>query len=609
MCTGLLAFCVQSGELGSADTMHRLQTAHSFWTSQPAVSPNEYPEFGVHGRGGKLYDWYGIGQPLLLLPFDIIGTGISKLSIFDDYGRDTDPTVRNIFVTYSVNILISVLTALVCFRFLPLLGFDSRESTAGVLALLFCTTHLHYTQNMMENNYILLLTMTGFCFQYEWLQTGSRRALLIGSAALGLNLLTRLTTGLDLIAAGVFLLLVLRFKRALGISSALVGTAASGRGPQTARFSPTGVVARPIERSSTAISGRAFGQFAVTYSKTALPIYAVFLLLDRLYQFYRFGNWTTTYVHYFTIEHRLQDRTLPAKYPWETPFHVGFLGPLISPEKSIFLFDPLIVLTIVVSAVLFLRRRVPSRRDSVESARYPGLTPWAKLDHPSEVAARGRTAEMTEANACESAKSNSEDEFDLMRPVDCFAGVKAYVIASFLLVLGYICLYARYTVWSGNFAWGDRYVSTAAEMAAFISVPLLIRFRAQLTKPVWALGLFLICASLIIQLASLAFWLPLEIYQIQDLGSQFVIWLRFKNIVAFALGKMDAWGLNTDAMGYDHWDYQHINTWNFLPFVLRRMGAAPRWVVDVVFAVWGAGTAAVACSLWELRSKISYGQK
>src|SRR5215510_12078766 len=97
---GLLAFVVQSGELGSADTMHRLQTAHSFWTSQPPVFPNEYPEFGVHGRGGKLYDWYGIGQPLLMLPFDIIGAGISRLPIFADYGADTDPTIRNIFVSY-----------------------------------------------------------------------------------------------------------------------------------------------------------------------------------------------------------------------------------------------------------------------------------------------------------------------------------------------------------------------------------------------------------------------------------------------------------------------------------------------------------------------------
>jgi hypothetical protein len=204
MVAALLAFCVQSGETGSADTAHRLQTAHSFWTSQPAVFPNEFPEFGVYGRGGRIYDWYGIGQPLLMLPFDIVGTGISKLPMFGDYG-DTDPTVRSIFVTYSVNILLNILIALVCYRFLVLLGFDLVQAVAGVLALLFCTTHLHYTQNMMENNYIQLLTFTGLRYQYEWLRTGKRRALIVGSAAFGLNLLTRLTTGLDLIFGGVFL--------------------------------------------------------------------------------------------------------------------------------------------------------------------------------------------------------------------------------------------------------------------------------------------------------------------------------------------------------------------------------------------------------------------
>ena len=50
---GLLAFVVQSGELGTADTMHRLQATHWLWTSEPQVFSNEYPEFGLHGRGGK----------------------------------------------------------------------------------------------------------------------------------------------------------------------------------------------------------------------------------------------------------------------------------------------------------------------------------------------------------------------------------------------------------------------------------------------------------------------------------------------------------------------------------------------------------------------------
>jgi hypothetical protein len=134
-------------------------------------------------------------------------------------------------------------------------------------------------------------------------------------------------------------------------------------------------------------------------------------------------------------------------------------------------------------------------------------------------------------------------------------------------------------------------------MAAFISVPLLLKFGGGLGRVVRVFAMVLIAVSLLIQLASLAFWLPLEIYQIEDLGSQFVIWLRFKNILAFAFGKMDAWGLNTDAMGYDQWDYQHITTWNFLPFVLRRVGAAPRWVVDMAFGIWGAGIAVLVYSI------------
>jgi len=496
---GLVAFVAQSGELGSSDTMHRLQATHSFWTSEPPVFPNEYPEFGVHGRGGRLYGWYGIGQSLLMLPADVIGTWLERIPIFSEYNGN-DPSVRNIFVTFTTQILINVLTALVCLRFLQLMGFSMGQSVAGVLALLFCTTHLHYTQNMMENNYILLLTLTGFCFQREWVKTGSRRALWIGSAAFGLNLLTRLTTGLDLIAGGVFVLLLLRW--------------------------PEGSKRRELSERM------------LTYAKAVLPIYAGFLLIDRVYQYYRFGSFFNTYVSVVAKEYRQMTPSLPPNYPWETPFHVGFLGPLITPEKSIFLFDPLIVLTIL--AVMFA---------------------W-KYFAPS---------------------------------------VKAYVFTAFFLLLAYICFYARYTVWSGDFAWGDRYVSTAAELAAFISLPLLLRYRQRLGKVIWSLGVVITAVSATIQVASLAFWLPLEIYQMETMGHpRFVIALRFKNIAAFALGKMQAWGLNNVPMTQDPWDYVHITTWNFLPFVLRRVGEAPSWVVDITLALWIGGLAALVLCLWQI---------
>ncbi|MGP0099632.1 MAG: hypothetical protein ACLPHI_21565 [Terriglobales bacterium] len=498
---GLLGFVVQSGELATADTMHRLQTTHWLWTSEPQVFPNEYPEFGLHGRDGRLYSWYGIGQSLLMLPADVLGTWIEHWEVFSGYGDD--PAVRSIVVSYSTNILLSVLTALVAFRFLRQLRFSLKESVAGVLALMFCTTHLHYTQNMMENNYIMLLTLIGFSFQYEWLRSDSRRALLIGCCALGLNLLTRLTTGLDLIAAGVFVVLVMWFDRARGVG---------------------------------------LWRRALAYCKVAAPVYLFFLVLDRVYQFYRFGSFTNTYVTQFAWEYKHRDPTLPANFPWSTPLHVGVLGALFQPEKSIFLFDPLLVLAIVLLAWL-----------------------WRRL--PPEVRAHG--------------------------------------VTSLLLLLAYIFFYARYAFWAGDFAWGDRYVSTTVELVALPAVPLLLHYREHLGKIIWGAAWVLIAASLLIQVASLAFWVPLEIYQEETLGHPtFVIALRFKNIAAFALGKMDAWGLNNESMTQDPWDYVHITTWNFLPFLLRRVGAAPGWLVNLAFAVWAGALAAMGTVLLRLRTSL-----
>jgi hypothetical protein len=496
----LIAFVVQSGELGSADTTHRLQSAHAFWTAEPPVFPQEFPEFGVHGRGGKLQSWYGIGQSLLLLPADVVGTYIARLPIFAEYD-DTDPSVRDIVVSYSINILVTVLTALLCFRFLRQLNFGVSQSVVGVLALLVATTHLHYTQNMMENNYIFLLTMAGFSYQYEWLRSGNRRALLIGSGAFGLNLLTRLTTGMDLLAGALFLLLVLWLE---------------------------------------GIGGRPLWDRCRTYIATALPVYLFFGLLDRLYQFYRFGSFFNTYISVVTRETMQRNPSLPPSYPFDTPFHTGFFGALFAPEKSIFLFDPLLLLMILLCAVA-----------------------WKRFS-----------------------------------PV-----VKAYAVTCCALLLAYISFYARYMVWSGDFAWGDRYVSTTVELAVLLAIPLLLRHRSRVGNWVWTIGLGLLAISTVIQVASLAFWLPLEIYQMETLGHPtFVIALRMKNILAFALGKMDVWGLNNHAMTEDPWDYVHITSWNFLPFLLRRVGVAPAWAVDLAFAVWASALAALAATLWRLRA-------
>ncbi|HEY3132707.1 MAG TPA: glycosyltransferase family 39 protein [Acidobacteriota bacterium] len=490
----LTSFVVQSGELGSSDTAHRLQAAHSFWTSEPPVFPDEYPEFGIHGRNGKLYGWYDIGQSLLMLPSDVVGTYLEQLPAFADY--EDDPSVRAIVVSYSTSTLVCVLTILVCFRFLRRLRFTINQALAGALALLFCTTFLHYTQNMMENNYIMLLTLTGLTFQYEWLRSGSPRALLIGSCALGLNLLTRLTTGMELLAVGLFLLLALWWER---------------------------------------VGGRALWLRFVAYMKVAAPVYALFVLIDRAYQYYRFGSFFNTYIQIYGEEQKRLNPGLPAKFPFETPFHVGFLGPLITPEKSIFLFDPLLVLTAIIAVLLW-------RRFSSE--------------------------------------------------------IRAYLIAFALLLFACISFYATYTDWSGDFAWGDRYVSTEVQLAVLLSVPLLLRHRKEVSRHMWAAAMIVIAVSVLVQLASVMFWCPLEIYQMDTLGHPTcVVYLRFKNIVAFALAKMDRWDLVNDSMKADPWDYVHISTYNFLPFLLKRTGQAAPWVVKTSYAVWAAALAALLALL------------
>jgi hypothetical protein len=499
LATALFTFLIQSGEMGTADTARRLQVTHSLWTGEPQVLPDDYPEFGIHGRHGALYAWYGIGQSLLMLPADVVGTAASHLPIWRHYVQSrVTPSIRDIVVSVSTNVLLNVLTALAAFRFLQLLGFSLGESIAGTLALLCGTTHLHYAQNMQENNYFFLLTLTGLGLQYRWLRTGERRSLLLGAAALGLNLLTRLTTALDIVAVAWFLVLV-------GIFS----------------------------RDRTALRKRQAVGACLTYLKTTVPVYAVFLFLDRLYQFLRFGSWTNTYISLQAQEQRRWDPSLPANFPFSGHFfqggiHAGIPGPLFSPQKSIFVFDPLFPLALLLTVVL-----------------------WKRLGPQ----------------------------------------LRAFAVASLTLLAMYMVLYARYFSWAGDSAWGDRYISSAVEMAALLAVPLVVRYRREVG--VWWGGIVVV-VSVAVQVASLAFWLPLELYQIENMGhGAWTIPLRFQNIAALAMGRPLPAGIELPGAVLDPYDFMHLRTWYFLPALMHHVGAAPPWVVHLLDGVWMIAGAAL----------------
>jgi hypothetical protein len=269
----------------------------------------------------------------------------------------------------------------------------------------------------------------------------------------------------------------------------------------------------------------------LTYARIAVPVYLVFLAIDRVYQYIRFGSWTNTYVAVFAREQRLMDPSLPASFPFnrgwfEGGLHSGVLGPFFMPEKSVFLFDPMFPLALLLTVLL-----------------------WKRLS----------------------------------------AAMRAFAVATLVMLAAYVLFYARYNWWAGDFAWGDRYISSAVELTTLLAIPLLLRYRYILGRAIWYLALTVTGISLVIQCASLAFWLPLEIYQMETLGHPiWVVLLRFKNIAAFALHRREAWGLNTPAMFQDSWDAAHITTWNFLPSLLHHIGAAPLWAVHVLYGVWAA---------------------
>jgi len=109
-------------------------------------------------------------------------------------------------------------------------------------------------------------------------------------------------------------------------------------------------------------------------------------------------------------------------------------------------------------------------------------------------------------------------------------------------------------VWSGDDAWGDRYVSTSVEFAAMLAIPLLLRNREEFGKTrlgdrtLTARHQYRHSTRLSCLLASL------ELYQIEEFGHPtFVIALRMKKHRSLALGKMDAWGLATDSLHEDPW--------------------------------------------------------
>jgi hypothetical protein len=405
---------VNPGNFGTVDTKMRLQVARWIRLKQPEVS--SAGGFGLMGKDGIRHAWYGVGQSLALLPFDAaVSAIVPRLFRRWNLTPEKQEQLVELLIAFLMQFVVTSAVLILSYHLLLSFGFSPVAGAAGALALLFGTTCLQYVQMAQENELLLALDLAALWGIRQWTRAGAGWAVLAG-AACGFAILTRLPSVLD-----ALLLACLAFSL-----------------------------------------NRNWSRFLAAY----LPPILAALALDRWYQWLRFGEFWSTYMT--ILGRQARPPGAPASYPFSYPFWKGFLGTIFSPDKAIVLFDPLLLLVILLATWR-----------------------WQKLHRE----------------------------------------LRLTLLALLALLAGYLGVYAKYFDFGGDVAWGHRFVLLPVELLALFAIPLLLAHGRDLKslarKAAWAfLGL-----SIVLQIASTALSPNLEVIQ-RDIGyNRGVVWNRTVNLV------------------------------------------------------------------------------
>lgn len=442
--TALTVLLIGSGSFNSTDTLNRLQVTRSLWTNAPQVleSNEDFKSFSAVGRDGNRYVTWGIGQSLVMLPADILAHSLTKALKIQE--SSANKLISGI-VSYLTFPLINILAIVASFQFLKKLDFNTKQATFGALSLLFCTSFLHYSQTHQENSLDFLMTISGYLFHLLWIGSGSFLFLWLGLSALGFNLLIRLPLAINNISVAIF----------------------------------TGVQIY-FQSKSTTNDLNHIKKSVIKYLTIAAIVYMFFLGIDRFYHWIRFDTFSGSYTAIWAEQMKSNDPSLPKSFPFSVPFIEGFLGFLFSPEKSIFLFNPLILVTLYIS-----------------------IKNWKDISY----------------------------------------NVRAFLISLVFLLFATIVTYSTWFLWGGGGAWGARYTTTASQLISMVAIPLAMKFSLKSTIEKVTLKVTIL-VSLLIQLSSILFDFNLELVQNNTIRkSIFIIIQRFFNSIAIFTGNFDSWGL------------------------------------------------------------------
>jgi hypothetical protein len=445
--TFFLSCLILDGLFGAVDVARRFEATQAIWKNQPPVASLDIAtNQSLLGVNGTAHYWYGMGQSIYMLPGDIIATSYIKL-----LGLNDDNLLYSFVVTLITFPIFSAGAIVIAFYLLYELGFSRFVSAAGALSLFFGTTLLHYTQVHQENSQITFLTLCGYYYILLWLKQDKLFFLLLGSALLGSMLLMRVTTLADIVSVGFFAFLALLFTR--------------HQQPQ-------------LWRKLFSLVGSFAGSLAFFY------------FFDRAYQFKRFGSWTNNYQDIFSqqvISGRFNVESIGlvrGQIPSNWPFSMNRLEVIpnifFSPEKSMFLYDPLLILLIGILLV------------------------------------RGFRMELTQT----------------------FPYRTTYLLSGAAMLTLYVAGYSNVTFWSGDWAWALRYFTSPIHILCLLAIPLFIESLPNL-HTVWKILFWALTGfAILVQIASISVYLHFELYQGACNGAtNFRLVLRFANIFTLLGGR------------------------------------------------------------------------
>lgn len=416
----LICLCVQTGTLGEVNTTERLKATRWLWQDVPQA---DHPGWMVRGRDGKNFVTYGLGQSLVMLPADLVAGSLERFV--------GPPRLKEKLREFVVAVLtfppLCATAALMAYLVLLEAGFGRPARVGGALGLQLASSFLHYSQDHEENSLMVLLGLILIHAALRWWNTGRSAVLWPAAVAIGFGFLIR--QPFLAVPAGIALAMFgLQWHRQSGLEEV-----ESCRGN-----SPT-----PISQGRPRL--RDWLKAMVLLAAGALTGFGV----ERIYHHHRFDRWTGTYFSIASEQARQDNPGLSEGWMLMGNFWEGFWGPLITPQRSLVMFDPLVLL---VPLALWATRGTLRRRSG-----------WL------------------------------------------LAGLFAAFMAQ-------VIFYARYIAWEGAAAWANRHTLVPVHLAVVLIAALAIEGWKRLPSWGRAFACVVVAYSLCVQVASVVYPDALEGY-------------------------------------------------------------------------------------------------